>query len=356
MAIVTLINKNNLPYKVSEVFIWNQYKGTTSFNFILSKTIVLMLFFSFLYFPIIAQTKSDKIDTTESNQYLSLAEDAYNAGETDKAKNYLLKSLELNPKNIHSYSALSYITYLEENHKETIKYASRGLKVFDKDKLPKDEVYLDLIKLKAYSLVFLEEYLEALPYLSEAIEMNKEDHYNHYQRAVAYMKIGDLETAYNDIKKAYQLKPGEPGVNTVFGRILYEMDEYSNALTYLHKSNKLLQSTGTGKQENPLNYYYLGASYYYLKEYDKSIKNLQTHLNHPIQIFRNSIYEMKATLHLGFAYFQKEEYDNAIPYLKKIVEFDSLHTKASYKYAFSLMATGDLMKAQPLLEEYCRFR
>lgn len=308
------------------------------------RVVIFILYFCLLSISVFAQKGNAHIDTLESDKYSSLAVEFLNSNEIDKAINYFKKSLEHNPNNTLAYSGLAFVAYQAQNYNVVINYASLGLAVFDNDKLQKNDVYLDLIKLKAYSLVLLNNSKEAIPYLSEAIDMNEEDSYIYHQRSIAYSESGNLELALKDIQTAYLLEPDDPGVLAALGQLLYYFQDYKNSLVYLHKSNKLLVEIFLP------NYYYLGLSYFYLDDYTNCIKNLEGYLNHRTDA-RVPEEEIQAKFHLGVAYLNVENYKSAIPYLKQVVEHNNQNVLAHYWYAFSV-AADDLPKGQSLLEDY----
>ena len=67
------------------------------------------------------------------------------------------------------------------------------------------------------ALIYKQQFEDALPELSRAIELDTKDLFAaYYNRAIAKEKIGDVTGAYLDFKKSLELKPDfEPAISQI---------------------------------------------------------------------------------------------------------------------------------------------
>ena len=99
-----------------------------------------------------------------------------------------------------------------------------------------------------------------------------------------------------DVTKSYTKQLYESGINN------YRRGRYYPAITYFKKY--LTQFPGTSKTENSL--YWIGESYFALKQYDTAVSYLQ-------RVMNNEYYhkDQDACIKIGYAYFMAKNYDLA---------------------------------------------
>lgn len=300
-------------------------------------TILILFLFS------VSSKAQDEIDTTKSNLYYSIAEEAINNGNFEKGVSYLEEALILNPKNVDVYNGLSYVSFEKNEYKKSVEYASNGINIYRNNNLKKDDVYLNLIKLKGYSLSFSMKYKESIPYFTELIDADKSDFYNYFRRAIAFFELDSLDKAYSDIQTAYNLNNSHVSVNVLYGQILFEKNDFKTAIIYFSQANNL-------EVRDPVTYYYLGLSYLHLEDLEKSIQNFEIYLNHPLAELREPFKEREAKFYLARLYFLFEQYDKALTLFEQIQDH-LLKGSENYMLAYSLLHNNKLKEAQTFMED-----
>ena len=130
---------------------------------------------------------------------------------------------------------------MELNNQLLKLYASEdydGLIDFCNKELIKDSINYLLLGAKGRALLKLEKYEDAIKFTTDAIQINKEYVAGYFNRGLSYYFTDNFEYALSDLKKSLQL-----------GNTNYEI------------------------------YYYLGGTYFFIKEFQKSIEFFSIYLN-----------------------------------------------------------------------------
>ncbi|MDB5111864.1 MAG: repeat protein [Mucilaginibacter sp.] len=112
----------------------------------------------------------------------------------------LEKTLTLEPENIYTFNNLSYYSSRDGNYNEALKYADDGLK-FVTDSTWKGA----LLSNKGYGLIGLKKYKDALANINESINLNQDNSFAYYFRAIANINLKSFETVCGDLNKAKSL-------------------------------------------------------------------------------------------------------------------------------------------------------
>ncbi len=168
-------------------------------------------------------------DSTNSYFYEQEAKCQSELGNTEKAINFYSVANLLNPKNIKTTLELSYLLYLQNEYKEAIKVVDTSLKYY--------RFNASLYERKADIYMKMEDYLKAVI---------------NYHAALAY---GD--TSAENLKN--------------IGISLYWKGQKENTSNDFRSAINFLEHSAEGNSEDAITYFYLGALYKDLKNYNKSL-------------------------------------------------------------------------------------
>ncbi|MEN3027722.1 MAG: tetratricopeptide repeat protein [Aquificaceae bacterium] len=195
------------------------------------------------------------------------------AGETQEARRILEKLYEENPENpdvAYTYAmllevlketdrALEIYTSLQKklgNHPRIIERLA-GIYMDRKDYTKAEELLklglsvepnsLQLNLMMGHLLKEREKYEEALGYIEKAIQIDQKDYRGYFLRAIVYDNMGKIVSAESDLRKALELRPGDPELLNHLG--------YSLLLWYqaarLEEAELLIRKALEKEPENP---------------------------------------------------------------------------------------------------------
>lgn len=131
--------------------------------------------------------------------------------------------------------------------------------------------------------------------------------------------------------------PNDPNyldANYYYGFIAFYDHDYSNAL----EAFRVVESHETYGKVVP---YYISTIQYSLKDEDKAVSYAEGKLK-----TGNQVYDLEMRQLIGHSYFQKQQYDKAIPYLEEFVNKSKKVTRQElYELSYSYYQTGNLKKA-----------
>lgn len=131
--------------------------------------------------------------------------------------------------------------------------------------------------------------------------------------------------------------PNDPNyldANYYYGFIAFYDHDYSNAL----EAFRVVETHETYGKVVP---YYISTIQYSLKDEDKAVSYAEGKLKSG-----NQVYDLEMRQLIGHSYFQKQQYDKAIPYLEEFVNKSKKVTRQElYELSYSYYQTGNLKKA-----------
>lgn len=152
-----------------------------------------------------------------------------------------LDNIEKSPLNLRGYNNLA-AEYIKLDQKEkALDYLKQAEKIYkqrpdDYQKNGIADIYYNagLIQLHAY-----EDIDKATQLLLKSVELHSLGFMVHYQLAVAFFRLGDLDNAETAIFNSAQLKDDQSQIYNLFGRILYAQEKYDLAIEVLRKGFEL---------------------------------------------------------------------------------------------------------------------
>ena len=118
----------------------------------------------------------------------------------------------------------------------------------------------------------------------------------------------------------------------------YKQDDADNAIKYYNSSIAL-------KADGYVPYIGLGDVYKDLKkDNDEALKNY-------LKAIENKPENEKSQYNIGWCYNEKEQYNEAIPYLKKAILINKDYLKANRELGYSYYALGEYSNAQALFNK-----
>ena len=189
----------------------------------------------------------------------------------------------------------------------------------------------------------LEKYETAVEFLKKYMpsdEKNKKNKFN--ELGFAYYKLQKATEGIIEYKNTIALSPNDGTALRGLGNIYYEIEEdYDNAVEYFEKAVKADE-----EDSKPL-YYKLGWLYNDKERYDDAVKILLKAIEYDSE---DSGYREE----LGYAYYQKGEYEFALTQLNKAIALDDASKLGYYYKGLCFVATerkGEAMSMYYKLKE-----
>jgi tetratricopeptide (TPR) repeat protein len=287
---------------------------------------LLVIFLLIIISPLYSQKDEVKVDTVKGNYYYKEGFRFYEKGNVELAEENLLTALKYNPTHIQTLVYISLLYYYTERYALASEYTLKCINEC-KNQKKTDGYYVDILKVRGYSLYYINEYAEAIMVYTELINDFKTNDVatskRYLIRAICYKFTGELEKAYSDIIIAHQLDDANTDIQYNLGEILYHLSEYKKAIEVLSVLNQKGSAT-------PNSYYYIGASYFEIKEYEKCIENHLMFLRTNISTQDTKIYETSAKYSIGISYYHLGQYVKALQYLTEIIDIYHLYDDSEF--------------------------
>ncbi len=152
----------------------------------------------------------------------------------------------------------------------------------------------------------------------------------------SYFTVQRFEQA-KPLLNTIRLMPKDPNyldANYYYGFIAFYDHDYSNAL----EAFRVVENHETYGKVVP---YYISTIQYSTKQEDKAVTYAEGKLK-----TGNQVYDLEMRQLVGHSYFQKQQYDKAIPYLEEYVtKSKKVSRQELYELSYSYYQTGNLKKA-----------
>tara|TARA_B100000315_G_scaffold135923_1_gene125187 strand:+ start:19003 stop:19770 length:768 start_codon:yes stop_codon:yes gene_type:complete len=145
-----------------------------------------------------------------------------------------------------------------------------------------------------------------------------------YNRAMLLMN-SDPSLAMNELNSAKKLNPKDPKILVAIGQIYFRQNKYQEAIESFEKALQL-------DKNYVVAYSNLGYTYMALKEWNNAIQSFRMILNYPNITAPHYVYNA-----IGWAYYEKNEFNKSIEELKKAVELKNDYAVAHYNLGLSLL-------------------
>ena len=158
-----------------------------------------------------------------------------------------------------------------------------------------------------------------------------------FEKAYSYFNLKQLAAAKPLFNEIHQLSTGKYYIpaNYYYGFISYYDKQYSEALSAF----KLVETFDEYKGVVP---YYIAEIYYSQGEKDEALRYGESVLSRKTQLY----YEKQLRLLIGQIYFEKKEYDKALPLLEAYVNStDKVSKEILYELSFCYYTAGNTQKA-----------
>ena len=158
-----------------------------------------------------------------------------------------------------------------------------------------------------------------------------------FEKAYSYFNLKQFAEAKPLFNEIHQLSTGKYYIpaNYYYGFISYYDKQYSEALSAF----KLVETFDEYKGVVP---YYIAEIYYFQGKKDEALRYGESVLTRKTQLF----YDKQLRLLIGQIYFEKKEYDKALPLLEAYVNSaDKVSKEVLYELSFSYYTAGNTQKA-----------
>ena len=155
----------------------------------------------------------------------------------------------------------------------------------------------------------------------------------------AYISEQRYTAALSELYKAEKLNPNDPILHNDLGLVYMAKEKYDLAVVHFRKAVQLKPEYSVAKNN-------LGSAYLVLEEWDKAITVLEDVTND--LLYATPHYPLA---NLGWAYFNKGDYQNARAYLEEALELSPDFFLARLNLGRVHLATGKLHRALALFEK-----
>lgn len=154
----------------------------------------------------------------------------------------------------------------------------------------------------------------------------------------AHLREGNYTAALAELRKAEAINPDDPVLHNHLGLVFMARERVDDAIVHFEKAVQLNPDYSLAKNN-------LGSAYLVDQEWDKAIAVLEP-------VTEDLLY---ATPHfplanLGWAYYNKQQYDRARQYLQKALKLDPEFFIARLNLGRTYLAVGQLRQALALFE------
>lgn len=219
-----------------------------------------------------------------------------------------------------------------------IKYGTEDMEEVSKSYIDNtvNVVYRDRVSYQlAKHYFYKQDYASTIKYY-EMIDMNNLNNDEiaalKFELAYSYFVNSDFDQAYRLFAAIKEIEDGPyyyPG-NYYFGLLSYNKKDYNQAL----RSFKKIEHLPEYAQIVP---YYILEIYYFNNEFDKIIAEAPKYINAEEKLF----YHNDLHLLLAKVYYEKKEYDKALPYYKYYYDnSEKIRKENLYEYAFTNYSLG----------------
>lgn len=293
-------------------------------------------------------------DTLLIKSLLDDANIAEDIGDFQLSLNYAKKVLAIDSAEpIAYYTILRSYFQLDEFLKMS-EYADMALK--------RDNDNISYLNAKSIAEHMLDNYEIAIKFANKAISLGSESEMVYIGRGHSYLRLGNFQQAYYDLKKGIELGANEADVFYLYGLAAYEVKDFEESLRYIsyyikHKDNNLQMQSFLYRAKLLMDYGYFeealadlktyteplkkgqireekffyksqpdviqgfGISYAHLGAFDKAIKYLNESLQFESSRLNNSsIYYSKSHFFMAIIYFNLEDLENVKYHLKAMIE------------------------------------
>src|SRR5690606_33028529 len=158
-----------------------------------------------------------------------------------------------------------------------------------------------------------------------------------FELAYSYFVNSDFDKAYKLFSAIKEIEVGPyyyPG-NYYYGLIAYNKKQYNQALNSFKRIENLPEYASIVP-------YYIFEIYYFNNDFDKIINEAPNYLNADNKLY----YHTDLNLLLGKVYYEKKDYEKALPYYKYYYDnSDKIRKENLYEYAFANYSLGHFNQA-----------
>ena len=168
------------------------------------------------------------------NEYVAEAGNLMEAGEFDKAKQYIDQAMDVNATRPEAYEREVYRLYQLGEYEACIEY---GLMVLNEPEIQTFEegferTAADVFYLIGNACFEQEDYVNASMFLEEGIKRNHENSLYFRDYAIALARTGYSDDAEEQLNEAIELGLGEDSIYFVQGEIAYSRQKYDEAVVF----------------------------------------------------------------------------------------------------------------------------
>jgi len=192
---------------------------------------------------------------------------------------------------------------------------------------------------QGYSYFTQQQFAQAKPLFNSVRQLKDDENFvdaNYYYGFLAFR-----DRNYNDALQSFKVVENEPAYSTVVpyyvAQIYYIQDKKEEALKYAEQKIKTGKSQFYDVEMKQL----IGHSYFEKKQYDKALPYLEAYVAKVPKVSREQIYE------LSYCYYQVKQYNKAIDGFKQLSgKQDSLSQHAMYLLGDTYLKTGQKSNAR----------
>ncbi len=262
--------------------------------------------------------KALKIDQNNVPVLVSMADMYLLQGKIDKGIEILTNAEVNSPSDVNILVALGNAYYERETWALAKQYFDKALKI--KPNLP--TAYFGIGK----SFRKQKKFKEAVESFDKVISIDSKFAEAYYEKALILNGLGNYQSASDNMVKYLELKPNSGKGKSFYGRTLYELEKYEEAITVF----KELSQNDTAYAS--VSYLFLGRIYSKLKSKDSvtTVENSLAAIDYYSKAKQDEI-EYDDLLNLGNVYTNLKNYTEATAYFNKAIAKDQAAPEAYFE-------------------------
>ncbi len=189
-----------------------------------------------------------------------------------------------------------------------------------------------------------EEGSQAAPEGSEPSEIASSDFAAYYNRGLDLSESENYLGAVESLKKAIQIDPNRAEAHRLLGRIY---------LLYLAKTTEAIGALQTAidlAPDNPTPHQMLGVAYFQQNQYPEAIRALHRAIELTLEVTPD--YPYHPYYDLGMVYLKQGNFDDAIICFERAIELDPDQIRAYYSLGNTYIRQGNVKKGAELIRKY----
>lgn len=167
-----------------------------------------------------------------------------------------------------------------------------------------NSIMFHLSKIKSFSISLIFPFLILFLGGCAINHINNKESEFHYKMGLSYLNEGNIQMAYVQLHKAYQINPNDKEILNSLGLVYLQLEDLEKAREMFIKAISIDPNYSDAHHN-------LGVTYISKKQFEKAIESFKSALSNPIYLTPERSFYL-----LGLSYYRLKNYDSAVDAFK----------------------------------------